>query len=412
MHTEAATLSVDGLTPRTVEAPSDFETVARILKRASDERCAVIACGGGTMLDLGAPLHRADLVVSLEKLNQVLDHQPANLTVRTQAGITLGALNQTLAQHGQYLPLDPPFPDRATIGGILATNASGSLRVRFGSARDLLIGMRVALADGQIVHGGGEVVKNVAGYDLPKLFIGSLGTLGIIVEATFKIVPLPDKTATFVAKFDSLESACQVALRVLRSPLLPTGVEILNPTVSAHLGWGDRFASVVRFGGLGSAVAQQLRDVGKWSRDNSSAEAESVEEDAELWARLRDFIYEKRTVLKIGVVPTQISDAAAQAQRLAQSHGLNCSLIASAVGILFVALDGDTERVEKAIMALREAVSAHRGYLIIQRAPRELRERVDVWGPPLGAGFGVMKKLKQELDPSGILNPGRFVGGI
>ncbi len=362
-------------------------------------------------MDLGAPLPRADVVVSLEKLNRVLDHQPANLTVRTQAGITLAALNQTLAQHGQYLPLDPPFPDRATVGGVLATNASGSLRVRFGSARDLLIGIRVALADGQVVHGGGDVVKNVAGYDLPKIFVGSLGTLGIIVEATFKIVPLPAKTSTFVALFDRLESACEVALRLLRSPLLPSGVEILNPTASAQFGWGDRFAFVVRFGGLG-AVAQQLREVEKWSRENGALTATVVEADGEVWARLRDFIFERPSVVKIGIVPTQISEAAAQAQDLARAQGLNCSLLAHGVGILFVGLDGDAEHLEKTITALREAVNAHRGYLIIQRAPRELRDRLDVWGPTPGASFGVMKKLKQELDPNGILNPGRFVGGI
>ncbi len=403
--------SVDGLTPRTVEAPSDYETVAAILKKASDERCSVIPRGGGTTMDLGAPLPRADVVVSLEKLNRVLDHQPANLTVRTQAGITLAALNQTLAQHGQYLPLDPPFPDRATIGGVLATNSSGSLRVRFGSARDLLIGIRVALADGQVVHGGGDVVKNVAGYDLPKIFVGSLGTLGIIVEATFKIVPLPAKTSTFVAVFDRLENACEVALRLLRSPLLPSGVEILNPTASAHFGWGDRFAFVVRFGGLG-AVAQQLREVEKWSRENGALTATVLEADDEVWVRLRDFIFKVPTVAKIGVVPTQISKAAAQAQELARAQGLNCSLLAHAVGILFVGLDGDVEHLEKAITVLREAVTAHGGYLIIQRAPRELRDRVAVWGPTPGASFGVMKKLKQELDPNGILNPGRFVGGI
>ena len=362
------------------------------------------------MMDLGGPVRRADIVVSLEHLNRVMDHQPANLTVRTQAGISLGSLNQMLEGHGQYLPLDPPFPDRATVGGILATNASGSLRVRYGSARDLLLGLRVALTDGEIVHGGGDVVKNVAGYDLPKLFVGSLGTLGIIVEATFKVAPLP-KTATIVARFDNLESATAVALSVLRSPLLPYGVEILNPSSSTQAGLGESYACVVRFGGLASAVEQQLREVEMWAREGGAVNVAAIDADVELWTCLRDFLFEKPTVLKIGVVPTKINEAAAQAQRIADSNGLDCSVIGHAVGVIFVAFDGDGGRLERAISTLRDAIIALGGHLIIQRGSRELRERVGVWGPT-GTGFGVMTKLKQELDPNGILNPGRFVGGI
>jgi glycolate oxidase FAD binding subunit len=391
--------------------PGDAEQIAQILLKASAEKCAVIPLGGGTMMDLGPPPSRVDLVVSLENLDGVMDHQPANLTVRAQAGITLGALNEALARHGQYLPLDPPFRDRATIGGILATNASGSLRVRFGSARDLVLGVRVALVDGQIVHGGGDVVKNVAGYDLPKLFIGSLGTLGIIVEATFKIAPLPSKTGTALAGFSDLEGASQLALRVLASPLLPFGVEILNPDASGQAGLEPIPSCVVRFGGLASAVAQQLREVEGLSHDCGAVSFAVREPDVEFWTRLPDLIYEKPTVVKIGVLPTQIIETAAQAQKLAVSNGLGCSILAHAVGILLVALDGDSAHLEVAIVALRDAVAARRGHLVVQRAPRELRERIDVWGATPTA-FDTMKKLKLELDPNGILNPGRFIRGL
>jgi glycolate dehydrogenase FAD-binding subunit len=398
--------TIDGLTPRTIETPADYETVARILKQASDTHCTVVPYGGGTTLDLGAPLQQADLVMSLEKLNRVLDHQPANLTVRAEAGITLAALNQALAREGQFLPLDPPFPDRATIGGILAANASGPLRVRFGSARDLVIGVRVALADGQIVRGGGDVVKNVAGYDLPKLFIGSLGTLGILTEATFKLAPLPPESATFAATFASLRDACEIAQRVLHSPLLPTGVEILNPRASAELGVGEGYALLVRFGGLKSAVGQQLREVEQWARERGATAAAVNQSDDALWAQLRDFIFAKPVVVKIGVLPTYLDEVAAEAERLAV-----CTFRAHALGILYAALQGETEATMRAIKALREFVTTRKGQLVVQRAPRELRERVDVWGPPR-PDFAVMQKLKQEFDPNGALNPGRFVGGI
>jgi glycolate oxidase FAD binding subunit len=401
----------DGVTMALVEEPGDYEAVARILKKASDQRGGVIPRGGSTMLELGAPAPQPGIVVSLKNLGRVLDHHPANLTVRTQAGITLGSLNQTLAPHGQYLPLDPPIPDRATVGGILATNASGSLRVRFGSARDQLIGLRVALADGQLVHGGGDVVKNVAGYDLPKLFIGSMGTLGIIVEATFKISPLPSKTATIVAGFDTVQGACDVALRVLRSPMLPYGVEILNPAASAQVGLAGRFACFGRFGGLAGAVAQQLDEVEGWSSAGGAVTVAVIDSDAELWARLRDSIFEKTTVVKIGVVPTRIAQVAAQAQNLAESSGLGLTLLAHAVGILYLALDGNPGFLAGAVTSLRGVAAAHGGHLIVQHAPHEQLEGVDVWGPEQPA-FGLMRKLKQELDPSGILNRGRFVGGI
>jgi glycolate dehydrogenase FAD-binding subunit len=394
-----------------VEEPNEYEAVASILKEASDQRRTVTPEGGGTMMGLGASMKRTDIVLSLRNLARVLDHQPANLTVRTQAGITLAALNQALAPHGQYLPLDPPFPDRATIGGILATNASGSLRVRFGGPRDQLIGLRAALADGQIIRGGGDVVKNVAGYDLPKLFIGSLGTLGVIVEATFRISPLPAQTATIVAEFDRLAGALDLALRVLRSSMLPYGLEVLNPAASSQMGLSSRFSCVVRFGGLASAVSQQLGEVKEMSSACGAVTVDLVDSDEELWVRLRDFIFQMTTVVKIGVVPTQVEPVAAEAQMLADSKGLGCELVAHALGILYIGLEGDPARLEGAVTALREVAAAHGGHLVVQRAPDEIIGRVDVWGPTQ-PGLALMKKLKQDLDPNGILNPGRFVGGV
>lgn len=402
---------IDGVAVGAVEKPGDYESVARILKTASTAHCAVVPLGGGTMMDLGAPLRRPDLVLSLENLARVLDYQPANLTVKTQGGISLGALNRELAKHGQYLPLDPPFPERATIGGVLATNSSGGLRVRFGSARDLVLGLRVALADGQIVHGGGDVVKNVAGYDLPKLIVGSLGTLGVILEATLKIVPLPLRTETFIAGFDLPEDAFGLALRVMQSPLLPYSIQILNPSAGLRLGLEERFACVVRFGGLESAVSQQVRQVEQWSQDLAGIKSNAIGDENELAGRLRDFIFEGTTVVKIGLVPTRLGSAFARAQELADLYGLGCLMSAQAIGILFVAFEGEPSKLEAVISDLRRTVIGYGGHLVIQRANRELRERVGVWGPE-PPSVGLMRKLKQELDPDGILNPGRFVGGF
>ncbi len=402
------TLTIDGISLSTIEAPRDADELARLLKKYSDERCTIIPRGGGTMLELGAPIQHAGIVLSLENLNRIVDYQPANLTVRVEAGATLDALNRTLAEHGQFVPLDPPLPARASIGGILATNASGALRVRYGTARDLVIGMRVALADGNIVKGGGQTVKNVAGYDLPKLFIGSLGTLGVIVEATFRVSPLPKKTATLTGQFVKLSYACAIALRVLQSKLLPMGVEVLNHAASARLLSGNGYAFLVRFGGNESGVSRQLRDVESWSRENG-ASVTIMDDDAALWARVRDFIFEHETVVKISVPPTQVETIAARVEEIAQKHGAECLFAAHAVGIVDVALIGGD--LAPAVEEMRNAAIALGGHLTIQRAPRALRERVDVWGPTR-SDFVIMQKLKRELDSNGVLNPGRFVGGI
>ncbi|MBI4789125.1 MAG: FAD-binding oxidoreductase [Chloroflexi bacterium] len=388
-----------------VITPETPEQLAQALKSASDERRAVIPLGGGTMLDLGGPVARAALGISLAKLNNVLDYQPANLTVRAQAGVTLDALNAKLAQHGQYLPLDPPCPSRATLGGILATNASGPLRMRYGAARDLLIGIRVALTDGQIVHGGGQVVKNVAGYDLPKLFIGSLGTLGIILEATFKLAPLPKQTSTLVAHFDDLAHALAVALRALQSPLQPMSVELLDRTASAQFGLDDSASLAVRFGGIESAIARQLGDVEKWSRESGALKTATIVNDAALWARVRDFSANHPTVVKVGVLPTQIAEIGSAAQEIARQHEVSCALVAHAVGILFIALDGDQAQMLQAIGKIGDVAHSLRGHLILQRAPRSLRERVDTWGRAR-SDWNVMQKLKREFDPNGVLNQG------
>jgi glycolate oxidase FAD binding subunit len=407
-----ATLTLDGLTPGVIETPEDADALALILKEANAANQIVAPVGGGTMLELGAPLDRADIALSLTHLDRVIDYQPANLTVQCEAGITLEALNRLLAAQGQMLPLDPPFPSRATLGGILAANASGALRVRYGSARDLLIGMRAALADGSVIKGGGQVVKNVAGYDLPKLFIGSLGTLGVIVETTFKLVPIPRTRATIISTFENLNAASHTAQKILASPLLPMGIEILNRSATQNINAGtDPFTLFVRFGGIASAVQRQLSEVEKWSRDNGSPLIRVDDADDGRWSRLADFIYEQQNVVKVGVVPSEIPNIGARAEELAQANQLECLISANAVGVLYIAFRGDEARVAQAIAALRELARGRGGHLVIQRGSRQLRKEVGVWGPPR-AEVATMHKLKEMFDPNRILNPGRFVDGI
>jgi glycolate dehydrogenase FAD-binding subunit len=399
---------VDRTRQAAIETPDDAESVARLLKKYADERYAIIPRGGGTMSELGSPVKTPGVILSLEKLNRILDHQPANLTVRVQAGATLGSLNQALGEHGQFVPLDPPLPARATIGGILASNASGALRIRYGTARDLVLGMRVALADGNIIQGGGQVVKNVAGYDLPKLFIGSLGTLGIIVDVTFKVLPVPKMTGTFVGQFPNVSDACAIALRVVQSQLLPISLVVLNRGASKPLGLGNGYTLLTRFGGNESGVTRQVHDVEAWSRARASS-TRVEHDDARVWARVGDFVFEHETVIKIGVLPSRVGEIAAHVEEIAQKHHTECLLAAQALGIVDVALVGGD--IAPAIEEMRGEAISIGGHLTIQRASGEMRKRIDVWGPTR-SDFAVMQKLKGEFDPSGVLNPGRFVGRI
>src|SRR5919109_2258530 len=223
---------VDGRAPWAVVIPGDVDQVGAVLALAHREGLAVVPWGGGTTMALGHPPERLDFVLSLARLNRVLAHEPADLTATVQAGITIAALSAGLGRRRQWWPLDPPLAAAATVGGVLATNTSGPKRLLYGTARDLLIGITVVHADGTISKAGGKVTKNVTGYDMMKLYTGSLGTLAVIAEATLKLRPLPPGQQLIWSTFASREAAAETAQRLLAEGLLPNAVELVNPPVT------------------------------------------------------------------------------------------------------------------------------------------------------------------------------------
>ncbi|MBI3744094.1 MAG: FAD-binding oxidoreductase, partial [Chloroflexi bacterium] len=225
-----AHFAVDGVVPAAGVSPTTVEQAAAVMKAAHTLGLAVTARGGGTAMSYGAPPERVDVLLSARRLNRILEYEPADLTCTVEAGITLGDLNEALGKHGQMLPLEAPLAGQATIGGVLAVNASGPRRFAYGTARDRLIGVRAIEASGAVIKGGGKVVKNVAGYDVPKMFVGSLGTLGIIVEATFKLSPVPKARAALLAGFRELAPALEAAQSVLKSGLRPNAFDLTNAT--------------------------------------------------------------------------------------------------------------------------------------------------------------------------------------
>jgi glycolate oxidase FAD binding subunit len=233
---ELASYVVEGRTPEAAVFPGSLEEVAAVVAVAARARWPLTPWGGGTAVSVGMPAARAGLVLGLGRMSRVLEHEPGDLTATVEAGLTMDALQAALRRREQWLSLDPTDADRATIGGVLATSASGPRRHLYGTARDLLIGVTVVTADGAVVKGGGKVVKNVAGYDLPKLFIGSYGTLGIIVEATVKLRPLPDHERLVAIRFDRLKDAGVAARAIMASDLIPNAIDLLDAAAARGAG--------------------------------------------------------------------------------------------------------------------------------------------------------------------------------
>lgn len=422
-------LAVDGVTPTLLVRPADEDGVAATLTWANAAGLAVIPRGAGTAMSLGRPPRRADVILSLERLNALLEYEPADLTVTAQAGVTLGQLQAVLAERGQWLPLDPPRGAARSLGGIIATAAAGPHRFAFGTPRDRVIGLRIAEADGMLFLGGAKVVKNVAGYDLPKLAVGSLGTLGVFTEATFKLLPLPRQWGTAVIACPDIPTASHIVAQVLASPLTPSAICILDaggvmqllmhapgiapPQTTALL--------LVRFGGIPHAVQRQLRDL-RGLADTAGASQDEVADDATLWQAVADLPAAATAApaarVKIAVLPTRVAEAMAIAQAVGQQHIKAVAQIAYAGnGLVYTTLRGygpddeRNQRLAQAIAALRAAVATLGGTAVVEHAPLPVKQAVDVWGPTR-PDFRLMRALKDEFDPKGTLNPGRFVGGI
>jgi glycolate oxidase FAD binding subunit len=417
---ECSPYVLEGRTPEAVVFPGSKEEIAAVLTLAGEEGMPVTPWGGGTKLAIGTPPSRVGIVLGLRRLARVLEHEPGDLTATVEAGITLGALQGALGQRGQWLSLDPAFPDRATLGGILASNASGPRRHLYGTCRDLLIGLTVVSADGSIVRGGGKVVKNVAGYDLPKLFIGSFGTLGVLVEATLRLRPRPDADRVVVARFDGMKEAGAAARAVTASDLIPSALELADGGAMAALGLEGGAGLLVGIDGIPDQVAWQCAELGRLVASLGSTGSSVLDGEARdaLWRELSELgrrgAEGVAAVLRWAVLPAELGRVMEESAAIARTHGLRAALVAHAgVGVATAVLSGgaDANRVVATLAEWRAVVSGAGGHAVVEWAPLAVKERVSVWDAP-GPAVRLMKGIKERLDPRGILNPGRFVGGI
>ncbi len=396
--------AVAGVVPRLVVAPGSEQEVAEVLRCADAGGLAVIPRGGGTKLEWGNPPARADVVLSMAQLNRVVEHAWADLTVTVEAGCTVSALQAALAEHGQRLAVDVLWPQRATVGGVLAANDSGALRLRYGGLRDLIIGVTLALPDGTLAASGGKVVKNVAGYDLPKLATGSLGTLGLITRATFRLHSLPHATRTLTLNAGDAGTTQRLMLAIQDSQLAHAALQI-------RVGQDEPGALDILFEGTPLGLAAQEAALRTLVGNAQVSDGTPGVWDArqELWSRGADTDIDA-TIGKLSILPADLATTVGHIAETAARAGADWTAVIQAPGLGMIRLVGAVASVHGALRELRSAIERRNGSLVVLRQPAG-ESRLEAWGSP-GDALPLMRSLKQRLDPHGTLNAGRFVEGI
>jgi glycolate oxidase FAD binding subunit len=407
-----AARAVDGVHPCVICSPANAAEVSAALAVCSETDAAITPWGGGTAVQIGNLPERVEVIMDVSKLNHVVEHDDANLTATVQSGITLAASQQITAGARQFVPFDVPSPQRSTIGGIVAANLNGARRVNYGSVRDLVIGMKVALPTGEHIKAGGKVVKNVAGYDMCKLFVGSLGTLGIITELTLRLTPLPEAEATLVIS-GSLPNLSEFAGEILDSVLLPSAIVLWNSDTSSsskasELGW----QIAVRAEGFAEHVGRHLRELQLMAeRLGLASESHSNAAHEKLWAGICAFpLFGHDLVYRLMVPRSAISDLLHGVGAWG-SRGFSPAIVADmAAGAIWIGWN-QTESAGARFAQLRSRTAQHKGHVVLVGAPAEVKRDLDIWGPAPEAFF-LMRKIKQQFDPQRLMNPGRFVGRL
>jgi glycolate oxidase FAD binding subunit len=394
MREGGAADAIDGVVPRQVVEPADAGELAATLKAASRDKHITVLRGGGTKLGWGRPLSSVDLVVSTARLNSLLVHRHGDMTATAHAGMPLSQFNRELSRHGQWLPIDSAF-DAATVGGVVATNDSGPSRHRFGTPRDLLIGVTLALTDGRLVKAGGHVVKNVAGYDLGKLVSGSFGTLTAIVDATFKLLPIPQASTTIEGAYDDGEALARDVMQVSTSQLEPMAFDIMLES--------GQYRLRLLFASSPAAVSSQVESAQRQLSKPSSLL--TGDEEVALWrAQTRAPWIGTGAVVRFGWLPAKLSDVIMLMHDVQRIAGPIVMVGRVGIGAGLMRIDADSRAQAAVVERLRSSVWV--GNVAVLRADADLKQRVDVWGPPASAADAA-RALKHMFDPSGILNAGR-----
>ncbi len=462
--------AVDDLAPSAVVRPANAEQVAEVVRFAVAEKLAVIPCGARTKLGIGMPPARYDIALDTTRLDQIAHYDPGDLTLSVDAGMPLAKLNAVLGEHAQFLPLLAPWYSRTTVGGTIASGVDSPLRQFYGTARDFVIGAEFVTGAGTLAKSGGRVVKNVTGYDLHKLLIGSLGTLAVITRVNFRTFPAPPAARGFVASFATAEEALRLRRRVVDSPLSPLTLDVLSPglaqifatrtpaTPEVAVFPGESHSSnqtllrmlgnwfsprewhlCAGFAGTPEVLQRYERDLTQFAAD-SRATCTTVLDDAtrpSVWGRLRESLSmlceasPAATIFKLSLLPEQHTAAFAKLDEIAERASLPSALIARAAGTIYFGLlpEQSVEKNAENLARLASAattifdLAAHEGgYATIPFCPSGLKRRLNIWGTHFVSrmnlrdahrpDFALMQRVKSAFDPNSILAPARFPGAI
>ena len=427
--------AIDGLTPQTVVRPGDRLQVAEVLQWASAEGVSVLPRGGGTRVGLGNVPRRADVVLDLGGLDRLVDYQPADMTATVEAGVTLASLQEQLAPGGEFVPLESALPNRSTVGGVLSVGAGGPLAHAYGLPREWLIGISVLSPHGVATKAGGKVVKNVTGYDLNKLYTGSLGTLGVIVEASFKLLPVDPETGALLASFPSLSAAISAGRRLLHSSAAPMGYLVVTNGVSSRLqdsvyaasqdlGLGEpgTALSLAFYSGRAKATGRRLEEAAALLLAEGATGVQRIEGPAS--QRLLRWITDAPSemapssalVMKLSVPSRSVASVSAECGEITLAGNTPEQIADPGFGTVRLiwphgAEDMSHEPFLKTINGIRQIAHRYDGSAMVELCPLPVKSQIDVWGDPPDS-LQIMQRIKAKFDPDGILNPGRFLAGI
>jgi len=450
---------VDGVRPGAVVFPTDIREISEIVKYANEHGLALVPRGSGTKMAMGNPPKRLDLVVSTCRLNRMKDVDTANLTLTVEAGVIFRDVQARLAteegrcylpvtdpdtpenapfcsdrEHkGSFLPIDAPFAEQATIGGIIATNSSGPRRLLYTNPRDIILGVRFVSPTGDIVGMGGKTVKNVSGYDVSKLMVGSMGTLGILCDVTLRLLPLPERMETLLVGFSSFEDAAPFADRLLETRLLPAAVEVMTHSTMDHILPKDapaldsgRYFVALAFEAFDEAVDRMNREAAEAAAANHAAGTATLEKELHggFWLKFGNLgiaTAEKFPgffMLHLNYPVSIWKEIFRFAEKMLRVEGIDHTVSAHAgIGICKITLSIDgldpdaVDRVVRVVERLQTLCRGAGGNCAVHNAPAEIKARLKVWGEE-GPDLLLMRRIKEKLDPLAVMSPGRFVGGL
>lgn len=398
--------------PRYLVAPHNQQALSQILQYSHQHQYPLLLCGNGSKLDWGGFLSKnVELVVTTSKLNRIIDYAVEDLTITVESGVKLANLQSMLQENQQFLPLDGIYPETATIGGIIATADTGSWRQRYGGVRDLLLGISFVRADGAIAKAGGRVVKNVAGYDLMKLFTGSYGTLGAIAQATLRLYPLPSDSLSILVTGE--DSQIQKFIQfLLASPLTPTAADLISSSLVKQLTNQSTIGLLLRFQSISISIEYQAKQVESVaSQLELTSETYKNDLETNLWQRLKKMMeiknHSQTITAKIGIIKDRAPNFLANFAQTTNHQGLAIIHLNSGNGKVIIT----GENLDEQILKIRSICQQNQGFLSILTGPKSLKQKIDIWGYT-GNSLTIMEKLKQKFDPNYLLNPGRFLGNI